>query len=472
MSTLVTCIVCAYNYETFVERAVRSALEQRGLPAGSVEVVVVDDGSTDRTPEVLASFGDAIRVIRQENAGPAVATTTGIEAASGRYIALLDADDVWLPDRLARTVALLEAQPEVGLVHSDMRVVDGDEQVLEGSFFRWGLAQLDAGSVLAEFVADNQATTSAITLRGDLARQIPPAPAWAWCRDWWLAAHVAATHDIAVITEPLALYRVHGANAAALGRDDAERQLRLMERAVGVRRILLRTLDLSRATLPQLARVWNHHAALTRHIAAKRGISEADVLVVDDADRDERGARVARAAALLGEDPAAAGRLALAGLAADPTAQDAAALLTRALERVKATSDATARLLPGARRFVALASADELVQDPSLLRAWAEAFGPDADVSLAIYAPDTDLGTAEAQVLGALAAAGMRADDERDLHLIAAHRSEPLEADLARASHVRLGRRTLPGTLAALPQRDDAEALRAAAQERWRASAA
>jgi glycosyltransferase involved in cell wall biosynthesis len=92
---LVTAIIPSYNYGQFVTEAVDSALAQ----TTPVEVIVVDDGSTDDTQERLAPYGDRIRVIRQPNAGLSAARNTGIREARGEWIALLDADDYWHPNK-------------------------------------------------------------------------------------------------------------------------------------------------------------------------------------------------------------------------------------------------------------------------------------------------------------------------------------------------------------------------------------
>src|SRR5271170_354453 len=278
MAPLVSCVVIAYNYEAYIRRAVDSVLAQSGIPAGSLEVIVVDDGSTDATPELLAAYGDAITVVRQPNQGPAVATDRGIAEAHGEVIAFLDADDEWTPDHLQRALAVLAQRPAVGLVHGDMEVIDADGNVRHPSMFSWSGLRVDDGSVLAQFLTENQATTSAIVLRTEVARQLPPAPAWAWCRDWWIAAHVAAHHEIAVLDAPISRYRLHGNNNFAFGADDEERVLRLQERALRVRRIFLRTLDLSDASVPDLAQVYNHQLSAAARVASARGKTLAEAL--------------------------------------------------------------------------------------------------------------------------------------------------------------------------------------------------
>ncbi|MCG3148419.1 MAG: hypothetical protein PCFJNLEI_01862 [Verrucomicrobiae bacterium] len=115
----VSVVIPAYNCARFLAQAVESVLAQTCPPT---EVIVVDDGSTDDTAEVAASFGTRIHLIRQPNRGPAVARNTGIEAAQGEWIAFLDSDDVWFPDKLERQVAAL--QPG-GLLCGEVLVFSG-----------------------------------------------------------------------------------------------------------------------------------------------------------------------------------------------------------------------------------------------------------------------------------------------------------------------------------------------------------
>lgn len=107
----VSVVIPAYNAAWCLRRAIDSALAQT---FDSREIVVIDDGSDDDTPAVLASYGTRIRALRQQNAGLSRARNAGITAARGRYVAFLDADDWWLPGKLERQVALLDADP--GLV--------------------------------------------------------------------------------------------------------------------------------------------------------------------------------------------------------------------------------------------------------------------------------------------------------------------------------------------------------------------
>ena len=108
---LVTCVIPVYNGEKYLSEAVESVLSQT---YESVEIVVVDDGSTDATPSILADLADRITSLRQENAGPAAARNRGIAAARGEYVAFLDADDLWVAEKTARQVQHLEANKDCG----------------------------------------------------------------------------------------------------------------------------------------------------------------------------------------------------------------------------------------------------------------------------------------------------------------------------------------------------------------------
>ena len=109
---LVSVIIPAYNAEAFLREAAASVLGQEYRP---LEVIVVDDGSTDGTAQVAAGFGEAVRSLRQTNAGPAAARNRGITAARGEVFAFLDADDVWTDGALGAQMVFLASNPSAGI---------------------------------------------------------------------------------------------------------------------------------------------------------------------------------------------------------------------------------------------------------------------------------------------------------------------------------------------------------------------
>ena len=119
----VSVIIPAYNGDRYITEAVESVLAQS---YANFEVIVVDDGSSDGTQEVLQPYLSRIRYLSQPNQGVAAARNRGIEAASGELIALLDQDDCFLPDKLAATVAVFEANPTVALVNSGWRLIEAE----------------------------------------------------------------------------------------------------------------------------------------------------------------------------------------------------------------------------------------------------------------------------------------------------------------------------------------------------------
>jgi glycosyltransferase involved in cell wall biosynthesis len=118
----VSVVIPTYNNEGTIAAAVESALAQEF--EGGFEVIVVNDGSTDGTAEVLRGFGDRVKVVAQPNRGCAAARNAAVRNSTGEYLAFLDADDEWLPEKLLKTVSTLEGDSNCGLAYSDAALVD------------------------------------------------------------------------------------------------------------------------------------------------------------------------------------------------------------------------------------------------------------------------------------------------------------------------------------------------------------
>jgi len=126
---LVSVVIPVFNGATFVARAVDSVLAQT---CKDFEIIVVDDGSTDDTQAVLDRLAkrSGIICLHQKNAGPAQARNLGIKLASGEYIAFLDCDDIWFPEKLEEQLAILRGNSQLGLVHSNYEVIDPTGRVI------------------------------------------------------------------------------------------------------------------------------------------------------------------------------------------------------------------------------------------------------------------------------------------------------------------------------------------------------
>jgi glycosyltransferase involved in cell wall biosynthesis len=130
---LVSVVIPAYNRERLIGAAIDSVLAQTYR---EVEVIVVDDGSKDRTCEVVERYGAPVRLVRQANGGAAAARNTGFRHARGEFVALLDSDDVWHPWKLEAQVRLLRARPRVGMVWTNMTSINEQGDVLQHEYLR------------------------------------------------------------------------------------------------------------------------------------------------------------------------------------------------------------------------------------------------------------------------------------------------------------------------------------------------
>jgi glycosyltransferase involved in cell wall biosynthesis len=129
-SPRISVVMPVYNGATTIERALASVLAQT---YSAHELIVVDDGSRDRTSEIVQSYGQRVRHIRQENAGPSAARNRGVEVASGDWVAFLDADDWYYPNRLELHAQLIEANPELDFVVGNFDYRDVGEKLLRTS---------------------------------------------------------------------------------------------------------------------------------------------------------------------------------------------------------------------------------------------------------------------------------------------------------------------------------------------------
>lgn len=151
-------MIPAFNAERYIGEALGSIREQS---LREVEVLVVDDGSTDGTLREAERFAGLLdlTIVRQANAGPAAARNAGIRQARGHYCAFLDADDVMFPERLAAQAALLEAEPYLGLVHTDLMTFD-ERGIIHRT--RRAFSEPCGGMVLDRLLLDNFITTSTV----------------------------------------------------------------------------------------------------------------------------------------------------------------------------------------------------------------------------------------------------------------------------------------------------------------------
>ncbi|NES69216.1 MAG: glycosyltransferase [Okeania sp. SIO2D1] len=136
----VSVIIATYNNAHYILEAIASVFNQTYT---SYEIIVIDDGSTDNTREVLEPYLDKIRYVYQENKGVSHARNLGLEMAGGEFIAFLDADDFFLPDKLAKQVAIFDTRPSLGIVHSGWRLINEKGEKISDIELWHGSLELD-----------------------------------------------------------------------------------------------------------------------------------------------------------------------------------------------------------------------------------------------------------------------------------------------------------------------------------------
>jgi glycosyltransferase involved in cell wall biosynthesis len=233
---LFTVLIDTYNYGQFIEEAVRSALEQ-DFPAERVEVLVVDDGSTDDTEQRLAKFGDKIRYLRKENGGQASAFNFGLEQARGEFVALLDADDAWLAGKLRRMHQALTEHADAGMAYHRLYEWDKDGGLGEGGHFAAVTGRVtDSRTALLSYPM--MQTSCLVFRRAALADLLPIPEGLRTQADAYLTALIVFISPVAAVDEFLGKYRVHGGNLFRLENGGAN--ARQLENRMAMRDLLVR----------------------------------------------------------------------------------------------------------------------------------------------------------------------------------------------------------------------------------------
>jgi len=212
----VSVVITSYNRAQFLPECLESVLSQTFR---DFEVLVIDDGSTDNTPDLMRSYGPPVRYIRQMNQGVVAAYNKGIELASGEYVAFLDSDDAFMPYALQMGVEIFDKHPEVGLSHGQAYLVDNEGNMIglkipyrsKGSFVRSGKEEIKS------LIMGNYITGSTTMVRRRCFGVVGLFDN-TFCygsEDFEMWIRLTKKHDVAYIDKPLAKYRVHAQSISA-----------------------------------------------------------------------------------------------------------------------------------------------------------------------------------------------------------------------------------------------------------------
>ena len=208
---LVSVIIPAYNNARFLPDNIRSILEQSYR---NIELIVVDDGSTDNTQAVLAGFGDRLRYVRKANGGPSSARNLGIQMARGQLIAFQDADDLWLPEKVRQQVEFLHDHPDVGVVFSDL-VIFNDQGIVRHST-KDRFRHIPSGMIFQDLLLERFIATSAVMVRRECLDDVGNFDeSLLGAEDYNLYLRLARKYKFAFLDIPHVHKRAHEANLSA-----------------------------------------------------------------------------------------------------------------------------------------------------------------------------------------------------------------------------------------------------------------
>jgi glycosyltransferase involved in cell wall biosynthesis len=224
----VSVIIPVFNTEAFLTHTIESVVGQR---YNDWEIIAVDDGSTDRSATVLQKYVHRLpgkfHCICQENQGASSARNRAIGISSGQYIAFLDSDDAWFPEKLEIQVGILEDAPHVGMVYADCLVVNQIGNPVRDSYFNNSPPR---GWIFQNLLLNNFIPTSSVVIRRSVLQEIGLFNlVYRISQDYDLWLRVSDRYQVAVIEKPLVQYRIHPAGISRNRVEMVHEDLDIME---------------------------------------------------------------------------------------------------------------------------------------------------------------------------------------------------------------------------------------------------
>ncbi len=210
----VSVLIDTYNHEEFIEQAIVSVLEQ-DFSASDCEILVVDDGSTDRTPEIIKKFGPRVTHLPKKNGGQGSAFNFGVPKCRGEIVAFLDADDWWEKSKLSTVVSAFESNAEIGAIgHGLYEVDENGKRLFLNVPDREYPCHLRNPEEARQFLELRSFLgTSRLAIRRSVLEKIFPLPdAMLIEADEFMATHAVAVSGCLVLALPLTSYRIHSGN--------------------------------------------------------------------------------------------------------------------------------------------------------------------------------------------------------------------------------------------------------------------
>lgn len=224
----VSVVIPAYNKSEYTKITVESVLSQT---YENIEIIVVDDGSTDDTNERMKQFGDKINYIYKKNAGASSARNEGMRVATGEYVAHIDCDDVYYPEKIEKSVKCLEKNSEYGFVYTDVYKIDEYNNIV-GDFSDFAL-KATSGWIASKLVLENWMNNSTLVARKCCFEKVGVfdenifVPA-----DWDMVIRLAAVYKAAYLPEKLTGYRISEQSTLSYLNDVVDEYIYVIKKSV------------------------------------------------------------------------------------------------------------------------------------------------------------------------------------------------------------------------------------------------
>ena len=223
----VSIIMAAFNHAQYIDKAIASALAQTWQ---DFELIVVDDGSTDATGQVVSQFGSPVRYIYQQNRGQGGARNRGIASARGEFVCFLDDDDLWEPEYLATVMSVFQRQPDADALYTGFRIIDGEDRLLP----QIGGNVIPPHQMYDALVHGGWFPPLVVTVRKACLDQVGPLDeALRGHDDWDLWLRIARGHVFRGVPEALARYRVHAGGLSSNVQHMMEDRMRVIRKHFG-----------------------------------------------------------------------------------------------------------------------------------------------------------------------------------------------------------------------------------------------
>ena len=258
----ISIIIPTYNYAQYICEAIESVLNQTYK---DFKIIVIDDGSTDNTKEVIKPYLNKMKYIYQQNSGPSAARNRGIQEAKGEYIAFLDADDIWLPQKLELQIKFMEKEKEVGLIFSDM-ILFNEKGIIKNSFLKEKLffnklsikplsstEKVIYDNVFNALLQENFIPTNTVIVKKECFNKVGFFDKTLFSvedRDMWL--RIGLFYDIGFINFPLVLTRFHETNISANQELALKSRLKVMKKFLNYSNLPIKSKKIIKQTINKI----------------------------------------------------------------------------------------------------------------------------------------------------------------------------------------------------------------------------